>query len=269
MKTIGLSLLFFLFAVTSNSSTDPKTINSLNQINGHYYCLIREGLRDFQCQIKSSLFETYKSVCLTKYGQKDKRSRSVEKVELLLAYPGKDGFSIEEINYKPSGNKEFDDKTSEVFKHVEIILNENLFPWALFTLEPIFGENDLKRNDIRIQKKDGKLSVILISDRPVTDIFDQEFRTCDMEAGKTAMIKSSKLKFITDPKGLILSESEADLPNGAIMSFRMESQSIKGFLMPKRLLVQIKNIGKSHQQNADSAFVFTDYQINQSRDKKK
>jgi len=267
MNKIFLSLFFFLFFIVSNAATDSTTIDFLKKLNQNYYCLTSEGLRDFQCQIKSSLFESYKSAWLTKYGPEDKRSQSIEKVEFQFGFPAAEGFSFEPINYSPSGNVKFDTQTAEVFKHVELILKENLFPWALFTLQPVFDEEALKNRDFKIQKSNGNTFVISSGDEPVTEIFDKQSGIC-FEAGEKATIKSTKSKFITNPKGFLLSESEADFPNGAKMSLRMESQSIEGFLMPKRLLVQVENIGASHQQNADSAFLFTDYKINQNPDKK-
>jgi hypothetical protein len=266
MRKIALFwMLAFLGVSSGYAATDQDTINFLNKLDSHYYCLMREGLQDFQAGIKCSFFDDYLKQCSVKYGPDDKRVQELEKIQFVLSYPGKDQLSFEATSVEPSGDQAFDEIVEKMIGVVKGAFQQNIYPWRSNVLEPVFGADDFTKFDLQVRKKSDGFIIFATGDQPVSEYADNQWRIYDIEAGGKAAIQSCKLKYVDGPKGMILSETTSEMPQVSTeLNAKMEYQSVDGLMMPKRMLVHMKKSGTADTTNLDVVFEFVDYRIDKS-----
>jgi hypothetical protein len=271
MKKIVLFCALYFSAFSGvYAETDQATIDFLGKLNSHYYCLMREGLKSFQSEVKCSLFENYVKQCSDKYGPTDKRTQSVEKAKFIFSYPAKEEISLDITSYFPCGDPDFDARTAKLMEIVKAAFKENIYPWKGNVLEPVFGADDFKKFNFQIQKKDDGYVVYSTGDRPVTEYIDNQWRIFALAASPEAMIPSCKLQYASNPKGMVLSGVVSELPkNSCEENIKMEYQSVDGFTMPLKMTVSIQKTGASNSNNMAVVFDFANYLINQGPEEKK
>ena len=267
MKRIALFLMLaFLGASSSHATTDQATIDFLNKLDGHYYCLTREGLQGFQAGIRCSVFEDYLKQCSTKYGPGDKRVQELEKIRFSFSYSGKDELSFAVNSFEPSGDGDFDAIVEKMIGVVKGAFQQNIYPWRANVLEPVFGEDDFTRFDLKVKKKDGGYIIYSAGDEPVSEYVDGQWRIYDVEADSEAAIPSCKLQYVDSPKGMILSETTSEIPKRSTeVNTKLEYRAVDGFMMPKRMSVHMKKNGAAGDTDLNVVFDFVDYRINKSR----
>lgn len=267
MKKIALSFALVFLGVSSGyAATDKDTVDFLNKLNGHYYCLMREGLLDFQAGIKCSFFDDYLKQCSAKYGPDDKRVQELKEIKFVLSCSGKNEFSFEAAYAEPSGDPAFDEIVQKMIGVVKGAFQQNIFPWRSNVLEPVFGADDYAKFDLQVEKKDGGFVIYSTGDQPVSEYADNQWRIYEIEAGGKANVQSCKLKYMDTSKGMILSETTSELPQVSTeINAKMEYRSVDGFMMPKRMLVHMKKTGDSGTTNLDVIFEFVDYRIDKGQ----
>lgn len=263
MKRIALSLVLAFLAVSGGrAATDQSTVDFLNKLNSHYYCLKREGLQDFQVGIKSSIFGDYLKQLSAKYGPNDKRVQELEKIQFVFSYSGKDELSFEANSFEPSGDRDFDAIVEKMISIVKGSFQQNIYPWRANVLEPVFGGDDFAKYDLQVNKKDDGFVIFSNGDEPVSEFVDQQWRIYDIEGNSKASIISCKLQYTDNPKGMILSETASEIPQASTeVNTKMEYQLVDGLMMPKRMLVHMKKSGTAGPTNIDMVFEFLDYKI--------
>lgn len=267
MKKIALfGMLVFLGVPSGYAATDKDTIDFLNKLDSHYYCLMREGLQDFQAGIKCSFFDDYLKQCSAKYGPEDKRVRELENIQFVLSYSGKDELSFEANSFEPSGDKDFDAIVEKMIGVVKGAFQQNIYPWRSNVLEPVFGADDFTKFDLQVKKKGDGFIIFATGDQPVSEYADNQWRIYDIEAGGKAAIQSCKLKYVDGPKGMILSETTSEMPQVSTeLNTKMEYQSVDGLMIPKRMFVHMKKSGNAGATKFDIVFDFVDYRIDKSQ----
>jgi len=271
MKRIVLFLAFIFPSVpASYAGTDQNTIDFLNKLNSHYYCLMREGIRDLQVRIKCSFFDSYLKKCAAKYGPNDKRVQELEKIQFVFSYAGKDELSFDANSFEPSGDKDFDAIVEKMIGVVKGAFQQNIYPWRANVLEPVFGPDDFTKFNLLVKKKDDGYIIYSTGNEPVSEYVDNEWKIYDVEASDKAAIQSCKLQYADNPKGMILSEATSEIPQASTeINTKMEYQSVDGFMMPKRMLVHMKKNGTDGVTNLDVVFEFVDYKIDKGQVKTK
>lgn len=263
MKRIVLALaLVFLGASGGHAATSQDTVDFLNKLNGHYYCLTREGLQDFQVGIKSSIFEDYLRQLSAKYGPNDKRVQELEKIRFVFSYSGKDEVSFEANSFEPIGDPDFDAIVEKMIGIVKGAFQQTVYPWRSNVLEPVFGADDFTKYDLRVAKKDDGFVITSAGDEPVTEYVDSQWRIYDIEGNSKATVLSCKLQYADSPKGMILSQTTSEIPQASTeVTTKMEYQSVDGFMMPQKMLVHMKKSGSAGAKDIDMVFEFVDYKI--------
>lgn len=266
MKRIALSLVFAFLGVSgSYAATDQATIDYLNQLDSHYYCLTREGLQGFQAGIKCSFFDDYLKQCLAKYGSNDKRVQELENIKFSFSYSSKDELSFEANSFEPSGDRDFDAIVEKMIGVVKGAFQQNIYPWRSNVLEPVFGADDFTKFDLKLTKKDDGTIIYATGDEPVSEFVDDHWRIYDIEGNSKAAVISCKLQYLDNPQGMILSETTSEIPQRSTeVNTKMEYQPVDGFMMPKRMLVHMKKSGADGATNLDVVFDFVDYKIDKS-----
>jgi hypothetical protein len=267
-------VLFWMFVVLSGSSTfaatDRATIDLLNRLDGHYYCLTREGLLDFQCEVKCSSLEKYKALCLRKFSPDDKRTQAIVPIKLVLTYATDGKLSFDVTNFDPNGDAGSDENIAKILDAVKGAFNENIYTWRTSVLEPPFGGDDFTKFDLQVQKNKDGFEVISTGAQPVTEYVDKQWRIFDIQAGSLTAIQDCKFQYTDTPQGMLLSEVDTRLPQKASEEkVWMEYQTIDSLVMPRKMTVHVEATGNGGDSPFDVVFEFQNYQIDKSSEKTK
>ncbi len=260
-KIISLGLFVLLFASAGFAATDQATINFLTGLDGHYYCLTREGLSDFQCEVKCSLLDNYKVKCLKTYPPDDKRTQAIVRIKLVLTYSTDGKLSLDVTDFDPNGEGGSDENIAKILEVVKGAFNENIYPWRSSVLEPPFGGDDFVKFDLQVKKNNDGFMVLSTGAQPVTEHVDKQWRIFAIEAGNLATIQACKLQYTDSPQGLLLSEVDTQLPQKASEEdVQMEYQTLDGLVMPQKMTVHAERTGED-SSHFDVVFEFRNYQI--------
>jgi hypothetical protein len=270
MKNIISWTFLFLSASATFAATDQATIDLLNRLDGHYYCLTREGLLDFQCEVKCSSLEKYKTLLLRKFPPDDKRTQAIVPIKLVLTYNTAGKLSFDVTNFDPNGDAGSDENIAKILDAVKGAFNENIYTWRSSVLEPPFGGDDFVKFDLRVQKNKDGFEVISTGAQPVTEYVDKQWRIFDIQAGSLTAIQDCKLQYTDTPGGMLLSEVDTRLPQKASEEkVWMEYQSIDDLVMPRKMTVHVEATGSGGDSPFDVVFEFRDYQIDKISEEKK
>jgi hypothetical protein len=269
MKRIISWIFLFLSGSAGFAATDQATIDLLNKLDGHYYCLARESLLDFQCEVKCSLLEDYKVKCLKAFPPGDKRTQTIVPIKLLLTYATNGKLSLDVTNFDPNGDGALDENIAKILKVVKGAFNENIEPWRSSVLEPPFGGDDFVKFDLQVKKNNDGFEVLSTGDQPVTEYVDKQWRIFEIQGGSLTAIQDCKLQYIDSPEGMLLSEVDTRLPQKASEEkVWMEYQTMDGLVMPKKMTVHVEATGNGGDSPFDVVFEFRNYQIDKSPEEK-
>ncbi len=270
MKKIIAWMLLFLSGPAGFAATDQATIDLLNQLDGHYYCLTREGLVDFQCEVKCSLLDKYKAACLKNYPPDDKRTQAIVRTKLILTYSTDGKLSLDVSNFDPNGEGAFDENIDKILTIAKESFNEAIYPWRSSVLEPPFGGDDFEKFDLQVRKNDKGFEVISTGAQPVTETVDKQWRITEIQAGSPRATQDCKFEYTDSPQGMILSEVDTLLPQKASEEkVWMEYQTMDDLLMPKKMTVSVERTEKTDDTPFEVIFEFRNYQIDKSREDEK
>ncbi len=270
MKKIISWALFFLSGSAGFAATDQATIDLLNQLDGHYYCLTREGLADFQCEVKCSLLDKYKVACLKNYSPDDKRTQAIVRAKLILTYSTDGKLSLDVSNFDPNGEGAFDENIDKIMAIAKDSFNESIYPWRSSVLDPPFGGDDFEKFDLQVKKNDAGFQVVSTGAQPVTEYVDKQWRITEIQAGSLTAIQDCKFQYADTPQGMILSQVDARLPQKASEEIvQMEYQTMDGLMMPTKMTVRVERTEKVDDTPFEVVFEFRNYQIDKSTEGKK
>ncbi|HTC20241.1 MAG TPA: hypothetical protein VK859_05290, partial [bacterium] len=270
MKKIISWVFFFLWGSTVYAATDQAAIDFLNKLDGHYYCLAREGLLDFQCEVKCSLLEDYKVKCLKAFPPGDKRTQAIVPIKMVLTCSTNGKLSFDVTNFDPNGDGILEENVGKILEVVKGAFNENIEPWRSSILEPPFGGDDFVKFDLQIKKNSDGFEVFSTGDQPVTEYVDKQWRIFEIQAGSLTAIQDCKFVYTDSPQGMLLSEVDTRLPQKAIQEkVWMEYQTMDGLVMPKKMTVHVAATGNGGDSPFDVVFEFQNYQIDKSPEETK
>jgi hypothetical protein len=265
MKRIISWIFLFLSLSRGYAATDQATIDFLNKLDGHYYCLAREGLLDFQCEVKCSFLEKYKALCLKKYPPDDKRTQAIVPIKMVLACSINGKLSFDATNFDPNGDGASDENIAKILEVVKGAFNENIEPWRSSVLEPPFGGDDFVKFDLQVKKNNDGFEVFSTGAQPVTEYVDKQWRIFEIQAGSLTAIQDCKFVYTDSPQGMLLSEVDTRLPQKASQEkVWMEYQTMDGLMMPKKMTVHVEATGSGGNNPFDVVFEFRNYQIDKS-----
>ena len=266
MRRVILSGMFVLLSAAAGyAATDQATIDLLNRLDGHYYCLTREGLTDFQCEVKCSSLEKYKTLLLRKFPPGNKRTQAIVPIKLVLTYNTAGKLSFDVTHFDPNGDAGSDENIAKILDAVKGAFNENIYTWRSSVLEPPFGGDDFTKFDLQVKKNKDGFEVISTGAQPVTEYVDKQWRIFEIQAGSLTAIQDCKLQYNDSSKGMLLSEVDTRLPQKASEEkVWMEYQTVDGLVMPKKMTVHVEAIGSGGDSPFDVVFEFRNYQIDKS-----
>ncbi len=262
---VKIALIFFLLKPAMAGDVNDETTRFLKKLDLNYYCLRRQGLKKFKCDLESSRIEKLVKECANKYGWNDERTLSIEKIGFNLLYKENGNWEFG-MNSPPPMNGDFDFINTFVVPIANIYAEtQNIFKaWAVATIESFpYSSEDESKNEFRIEKtKDGfDFIETLTNDDTVTTSFDPNGKALMSSFDLKGVKGVSKFNYEETSKGYLLKEIEVDFPNNSKQIYQYSYQTISGFWMLSKISMTISDQKKFPDDDALSV-VFKNYKIN-------
>lgn len=257
MKMIA-AFIFFLSAFPSFAETDPKTIQFLEKLNLYDYCLSREGLKNFSCDLKLTLSDSFKE----KMGENKmtpKYRKFFNNLRFSLTETSAGRSEVKLMTPMPSGDPVQDDYVSKRAASFQSLVKDIVKTWAESELKPTYDQetyaggckviNGTGGFDVEQTSKNGMLTAHYDSQAKVTNVTGQ------MDGMKVEM----KDELTPSPKGYLLTGCSINTDKFS-ENLKIEHQTIGKFRMPKIITVEMNVPGVLE---GTFGLYFSKYQLNQ------
>ena len=270
-KFIGGFLTIFLslstipfFQTLAGAEQDPKTLKFLEEINRHYYCLYREGLNDYKCQVKISLFDSAKNGYAKKFGSSDKRVKLLDRVRFYIEDSQHEPTKIYSSEYPLTGDEDFDSTARNDIDNIRKLVEDLMAPWAMFVEEPVFPERELTQYNFRVEKeKDGMEIFISFENGDEGHVHLDQLMKITSFTGDENAVRGCRPLFLDRTGGFLLKRWETLLPQTSKKQFgEITYRKVGKFLMPDKLTIHVKDKKVIGGSESVVSLIFIDYSIN-------
>jgi hypothetical protein len=261
-KILVLIAGVFLAGGPSQAATGNGTAEFLKKLNGYYYCLSREGLKDFHCDLSCSLSpDSEKKLRAKKIYDKD-----------LWASLGQLRFSVDGASGQPAsiqsqeppstGSKELDDRVAKLNGEILEILKAFFSSWQAFGVESLNDPADIDRGNLKYQKDADGFKIIQNDPNGgvITGSFDKKGKLLQLTAGGADSATTVQTDFTYTAKGYLLKGLAITAP-GVDQNCRVTYGLVGSFWMPKGLGVGVR-LPEAQTADIGLIFNFSNYQVN-------
>ncbi len=254
---IWLSAPFLLRAETSKSTAD-----FLKKLNGYYYCLSREGVKNYHCELSCSLSGDVKKNLQSMGIYDEKLWEAVKGFRFSVNDTIGQPISIVAAQPAPTGDAQLDGRVVKLDENIlEVVKAFSQF-WKAFVVEPLNDPSDLEQGNLKFQRlSDGfQVSQADPSGGNVAVTFDKKGKMLlfSMEGnGPKTLVKPD---FVYSSRGYVLQSmvfTGSDASQECTIQYGMEN----GLWMPKNLTFQVQLPGIPGT-NIELLFNFINYRIN-------
>lgn len=131
------------------AQTATKTIEFLQKVDLSYYCLGREGLKGFTCDLTVSVSDVYKKH-LTDSGMDPKSAAAIDGQKLTLAVHPDGKWDLALVPPASSGDVTLDAQLQVEMGDVKKNLASVVDTWVNDVFKPIFGQEDFTKSDCTV-----------------------------------------------------------------------------------------------------------------------
>ncbi len=258
MKKIILRLsllsLFFWPGIPSLAATSATTAAFLVKLNGYYYCLAQEGLKNYHCDITLSPDSSGADTDLWKAAQG---------LKFTVDDSVTDATSVQGSAAPATGDASLDARVVKLQQILLDALKTFLQSWKSFVMEPLNDPADMEKSDIKFKRTDNGFQVLQTD--PVggnmTGKFDKKGKMLEFlvqEGGSQVLIQPD---FKNTPKGYLLSGMRFKAGD-VDQEFKVDYGVVDPYWMPQDLTVRV-NLEDLGSGDADLHFHFSGYRVNQ------
>jgi uncharacterized protein YbaP (TraB family) len=233
-------------------AADPQLSDYLNKLDKYYYCLPREGLEAFKCDVTVTLSGDLPP-------KLDLGEQDSSRLKFHLNYLGMNSLPVLSSAMGETGSIALDRKIQRLTNLSDMLIKV----WGLTTVQPLFIP-EYKQAEYRILKNDNNGFSIFckLLDSSQTYIFDSQalLRKIRMDGPQGPF--GLKLWFDPSPKGFICKKiAYTDAPGLKVtdLSLQIDYQTIQGFQLPEHFTFLGDN-GDRGEMQID--FQLSNYQIN-------
>src|SRR5580693_3369212 len=151
-KSIMLTALILLTSASAQAGTSASTAEFLKKLNGYYYCLSREGVKNYKCDLICSL---------SPESEKSLMAQGIYDEKLWEAVKGF-RFSVEDVSGQPisiqgaeplkTGDSGLDGRIVQLDGNIlESVRAFSQF-WKAFVVEPLNDPADLEQGNLKFQR---------------------------------------------------------------------------------------------------------------------
>lgn len=261
MNRILLVLTFALStALAAWGAASKSTVDFLQKLNGYYYCLSKEGLKSYHCELSCGLSAASQKELESQGLYEPKLWGALKSFHLSMDDGAGRPLSIVGTQAPKTGDAALDARVDK--------LNENILEaartfsqfWKGFVVEPLNDPNDVNQGNLKFQKETNGFKVIQgDASSGMTGSFDMKGKLLELSAQGEAGPTTVKPDFIYSQKGYLLRGISLHGPQ-VEQSCRL-AYGVQGrYWLPKALTVRVRLPGLT---NADIEldFTFSNYKV--------
>ena len=251
-KTAVIFLLAFGVLAPVLAATSASTVAFLKKLNSYYYCLSREGLKNYHCDIVLSDIPSGGDAALWN-AEKGTRFTVDDSVT--------DATSVQGFPAPSTGDAKLDARVTKLQQVLLDSLKTFLQSWKSFAMEPLNDPADMEKNDLKFTKSESgfKVAQTDASGTMLVGAFDKKGKLTEFS------IQDSASKTVVDPgftntqKGYLLTSmgfKAADTDQ----TFKVGYGVVDRYWLPKDMSVQVNLAGAG---DVELHFHFSNYRVNQ------
>jgi hypothetical protein len=262
-KSIMLMAVILLTSAFAQAGTSASTVDFLKKLNGYYYCLSREGVKKYKCDLICSL---------SPESEKSLMAQGIYDEKLWEAVKGF-RFSVEDVSGQPisiqgaeplkTGDSGLDGRIVQLDGNIlESVRAFSQF-WKAFVVEPLNDPADLEQGNLKFQRlADGfKVTQADPSGGMVAVSFDKKGKMVQFTMEENGSKTTVTPDFVYSAKGYLLQGmvfTGADTNEDCQLRYGTQGS----FWMPKSLNLSVQLPGMSGAA-IGLIFNFDHYQVNQ------
>jgi hypothetical protein len=240
------------------AETDPQTVQFLEKLNLYSYCLSREGLKNFTCDLKLTLSNSIK-VKMGENNMTPKYRKFFNNLRFSLSETSAGESEIKLITPMPSGDPVQDAYVAKKMGYFQSAVKNLIKTWAETELKPSFDQEsydhgckvikDTNGFDVEETNKDGYLTVH----------YDSQAKVTSMAGLMNGENMEMTPELMPSPKGFVLTglNLKSDHLSAHLI---IDHQKVSKFRMPQKITAEMNVPGVL--VGAFSLY-FSNYRLNQ------
>jgi hypothetical protein len=208
-KTFLLAIGLTVLGTQVLAATDAKTAQFLRKLNLYYYCLDREGLKSFRCDLQLALPEGFQerikdSLRRNNFFQGDQVLRELGKLHYVLTV-SRAKAEVALVEPAPTGDEKVDDLVMKQGRAFGAMAQNLIQSWVEMTVEPFSSEKDLAENDFKVRHGADGFDVDEATEKGTsTSHFDRQARMVALSGASKDQSVALQTSFTRAPEGYLL-----------------------------------------------------------------
>ncbi len=258
-KRMFLALILAL-PLAAHASTDAKTIEFMKKLNLYYYCLQREGLRNFTCDVAFKFPPSFKNnTVIQKRGPE--WLATMEKLRCKASLSDDGTLSVTLLPPPATGDSATDQavlSSAESFRKMALDATTS---WQEAVVKTLYDERDYS-GDCKVQNTaDGFTVEVKKTDSDLTGSFTPQAEETSSSGTLGEIPVKSRNRYQSGPKGFIFIGTEGEYGN-AHLKVDIENQKVGEFLMPQEIRFAMSGI-RAIGGGLEIDLEFSNYLVNQ------
>jgi hypothetical protein len=256
MKSI-IAILILFASWPAYAGTDQKTIDFLEKLNRYYFCLSREGLKNFSADIAFSLTPECEQA-MPESKTKIPFITTSNKLRFRVFCSSDSTPTVTLVPPVPSGSARLDSavmKTGEMFR---AMIEGAIQTWTEQVFKPLHDQQTYDRGCV-VQKTATGFSVIDTDKKG--NLIESQGKSLGYSGTINGTAVSSKSDYMKTDKGLLATGYAADI-QGMNMAVTFEYGTVGGFWLLKSLLSKMTG-PQLPGNNLSFVLTFSNYKLNQ------
>lgn len=250
-KTAVIAMLAFSVLAPAMAATSASTIAFLKKLNGYYYCLSQEGLRNYHCDVVLSAVPSSDAALW----------KAVQKARFTVDDSVTDVTSVQGFPAPSTGDAQLDARVTKLQQILLDSLKTFVQSWKSFVMEPLNDPADMEKNDLKFKREESGFKVAQTdsSGTMLVGSFDKKGKLLEFS------IQDNGSKTVIDPgftntqKGYLLT-SMAFKAADTNQEFKVGYGVVDRYWLPKDMAVQV-NLPEAG--DVELRFHFSNYRVNQ------
>ncbi len=261
-KIIGLMALLFLSGTSAQADTSKSTVTFLKKLNGYYYCLSREGLKSYHCDLSCSLSKASEQSLRSAGIYDEKLWEAVKSFRFSIDDASGQPISIQGAQAPKTGDVELDGRIAKLDENIlEAVKAFSQF-WKAFVVEPLNDPADLEQGNLKFQRLSEGFRVTQadLSGGTVSVSFDKKGKMVEFSMEGNGPKTIVKPDFEYSSRGYVL-DGMVFTGTDISQDCKLEYDRQDVFWMPKSLTLRIQLPG-TPGADIELQFGFDNYRIN-------
>ena len=229
MKKITLFLMLAFLTWPAHAGTDQKTIDFLEELNGHYYCLSREGLTSFSAQVSFAFTPAYEKA-FPAGAAKQAFLSAMDQMKFSVSCAA-NGTPVVTLVPPPStGNSQLDAAVLKTAQGLSTSVQGYLQCWTEIVLKPLHDQETYNGGCTLQNGSDGFRVLETSPHGTVMEYFDGQANLYASSGTYDNHLITDQSVFSKTAKGLVLSDLTVNM-GGVKSAIDYQYQTVARFLM--------------------------------------